>query len=215
MENMTTLDVGIVAIVILLGLKGFFNGLFKELFGLIGIVGGVFVGTRLGYEAGIYINDNLLHLENPSVISVTGFLATLIIFWVGMTILGNFLSMLSSKSGLGGINRLLGFAFASVKIFLIFAVITHALLNVKVVADSMATKTEGSIVVPYLQEAGAYIVNADFSAIVTKAEEKSGFDLDETISKVKEALPSTEEISTEVNEQIEKVVEEKLSTEGQ
>jgi len=184
MDNLTTLDLGLIAFVILLSLKGFFNGLFKELFGLIGIIGGVFVGTRLGHEAGNYINENLLHLENGSVISVTGFLATLIAFWVVMTLIGNLLSTLTEKSGLGSINKLLGFAFAGVKITLILAVITHALLSIKVVESSAEEHIAGSQVIPQLREVGSVIINQDFTAMVQKTEESTGVDLQDTIDEI-------------------------------
>jgi membrane protein required for colicin V production len=184
MENLTTLDLGLIAFVILLSLKGFFNGLFKELFGLIGIIGGVFVGTRLGHEAGNYINENFLHLENGSVISVTGFLATLIAFWVVMTLIGNLLSTLTDKSGLGSINKLLGFGFAGIKITLILAVITHALLSIKVVESSAEEYVAGSQVVPQLQEVGAMIINQDFTAMVQKTEETTGLEIQDTLDEI-------------------------------
>lgn len=216
MENMTTLDLGIVALIIFLSLKGLFNGFFKELFGLLGIVGGVFVGTRLGYEAGQYVNNNLLHLQNDSVISVTGFLVAFIGVWFGMTLLGNLFSTLSSKSGLGAVDKILGFIFSGTKIFLIIAIITHSLLSVKIIKEK-ASENEtitNSVVIPYLQETGAYVVNADFSAMVEKAEKKSGIDLDETVEQIKDALPTTEEINNEVDKQVDEVqnvVKDKLT----
>jgi len=211
MENLTSIDLGIIGFILFLSLKGFFNGFFKELFGLLGIVGGVFVGTRLGHDAGLYINDNFLHLENSSVIAVTGFLATLIIFWVGMTILGNILSALTNKSGLGAMNKLLGFGFAGTKMALILALIVHSLLSVKVIHDSSTNYIENSQVIPLLQEAGQYIISTDFSAMISQAEEKSGFNLDDTFQKVKDAIPNSEEVSNGVNQVIEDNINSQLS----
>jgi len=211
MENMTSLDIGIIALITFLGLKGFFNGFFKEFFGLIGIIGGVFVGSRLGYEAGKYINDNFIHLQNSSVINVTGFLTAFILFWIGMTIIGNLFSILSNKSGLGAINKILGFLFSGAKIFLILAVITNALMSVKIIRERSSQYVEGSVLVPNLQEIGSYIINQDFSEAVAKVEEKSGVNLDETMSKFKEALPSTEDISNQIDSTVKDVVDDKLS----
>jgi membrane protein required for colicin V production len=45
-------DLIVGSIILLLGLKGILNGFFKELFGLIGIVGGIFVGSRVANEVG-------------------------------------------------------------------------------------------------------------------------------------------------------------------
>ena len=41
-------DMAVGSIVLLLGLKGLLNGFSKELFGLIGIVGGLFVASHIG-----------------------------------------------------------------------------------------------------------------------------------------------------------------------
>jgi len=211
MENMTSIDFGIIGFILFLGFKGLFNGFFKELFGLIGVIGGVFIGTRLGQEAGVYINDNFLHLDNSSVIVITGFLASFIAFWIGMTILGKIFSAFTDKIGLGAFDKLLGFAFAGAKVAMIFAVIIHSLLAVKVIQDSSKEYTENSIVIPYLQEMGSYIINADFSAMVSQAEEKTGLDLDETIQKVKDAMPTSEEVQNGVNKVVETTVNQQLS----
>jgi membrane protein required for colicin V production len=176
LENLTTIDLVLAGIVLLLGLKGLFNGLFKELFGLIGILGGVFLGTRIGHDAGMYINDNWLHLENPSVITVTGFLATLILFWLGMNILGNVLSRIMSASGLGIFDKIFGFAFAGLKIAMILAVMIHALVSIKALQESTKEFTENSVFVPTFTEMGAFIVNADFTAVANKVEEKTGIE---------------------------------------
>jgi membrane protein required for colicin V production len=226
MESLTTIDIVLVGLILFLGLKGLFNGLFRELFGLIGIVGGVFVGTRLGHEAGMYINENFLHLENPSVITVTGFLATLILFWVGMNILGNLLSRLSSASGLGIFDKVFGFAFSALKIAMVLAVVIHALLTIKVLKDSTEEYTKDSATVPIFQEMGAFIVNADFSAVVNKVEEKTGIEgLGDDLKDVGESIGNTineglstaekklgEAVESEVSKEVSKKVDEAVNS---
>ena len=45
-------DIIVSVIVLFLGLKGIINGFFKELFGLLGIVAGIFVASRVGDSVG-------------------------------------------------------------------------------------------------------------------------------------------------------------------
>ena len=52
MENINIFDLIVVALITILGLKGLFRGFTKEFFALIGIVGGVFVASRLSKDAG-------------------------------------------------------------------------------------------------------------------------------------------------------------------
>ena len=57
-------DLVVGVIILLLGLKGILNGFFKELFGLIGIIGGIFVASRIGASIGNLLNDIIFHLNS-------------------------------------------------------------------------------------------------------------------------------------------------------
>ena len=148
-------------IILLLGLKGIVNGLFKEIFGLIGIVGGIFIASRTGDTVGQYINDLVFHFENSSAISFTGFLFTLALFWLLMIIVGILFKKLSSLSGLGPVDKILGFVFGASKFFLIAAVIAHAAYNIKAVKSTIDDSMSSSILFPILVATGGFIMKLD------------------------------------------------------
>ena len=200
MESFTSIDLVILGFILFLGLKGFFNGSIKEIFGIIGLVGGVFLGTRIGKDAGVYINDNWLHLSNESVLAITGFLATLIGFWLAMTIIGKIVSTIFDKAGLGTFDQIAGFVFASLKIAAILSIIFYTLLQFKVVKDNSTEYVENSKLIPELVEYGSYIVKADFTKIIQKTEEKTGVNIDETVEKMKKAMPSQEDFKNMTSE---------------
>jgi membrane protein required for colicin V production len=200
MESFTSIDLVILGFILFLGLKGFFNGFIKEIFGIIGLVGGVFLGTRIGKDAGVYINDNWLHLSNESVLAITGFLATLIGFWLAMTIIGKIVSTIFDKAGLGTFDQIAGFVFASLKIAAILSIIFYTLLQFKVVKDNSTEYVENSKLIPELVEYGSYIVKADFTKVIQKTEEKTGLNIDETVEKMKKAMPSQEDFKNMTSE---------------
>jgi membrane protein required for colicin V production len=204
MESFTSIDLVILGFILFLGLKGFFNGFIKEVFGIIGLVGGVFLGTRVGKDAGVYINDNWLHLNNESVLAITGFLATLIGFWLAMTIIGKIVSAIFDKAGLGTFDQLAGFVFASLKVAAILSIIFYTLLQFKVVKDNSTEYVENSKLIPELVEYGSYIVKADFTKVIQKTEEKTGLNIDETVEKMKEAMPSQEDFKNMTSEVLSK-----------
>ncbi len=165
MINFDYFDVIILAIVLILGIKGFMQGVIKEFFGLLGLIGGVYFASRFADKAGEFIDINLIHLDNPSIFKLIGFLTILLAIWLGATLIGALFSSLTSASGLGFINRLLGFIVGGGKYFLIFAVIVTALSHVKLVQENLGKYTKDSILYPYLKQTGAYLINMDISSM--------------------------------------------------
>lgn len=161
MVDFNYFDVTISAIVLLLGIKGFMNGFIKEIFGLAGLVAGVYLGSRFADTAATFINDNFLQMQNPTLLKLLGFLAVLTIVWLGATLLGSILSKLSSVSGLGFVNRLFGFIAGGGKYFIIFALIVTALSNVTLVKENLGKYVKDSLLYPYLLEVGSKIIHLD------------------------------------------------------
>jgi len=165
MVNFNYFDVTIGAIVLILGIKGFMNGFVKEIFGLAGLVAGVYFGSRFADTAATFINDNFLQMQNPALLKLLGFLAVLIIVWLGATLLGSILSKLSSVSGLGFINRFLGFIAGGGKYFIIFALIVTALSNVTLIKENLGKYVKDSVLYPYLLKTGSTIIHLDPAVI--------------------------------------------------
>jgi len=166
MENFSMIDfnyfdITIGAIVLILGIKGFMNGFIKEVFGLVGLVAGVWLASRLAGDAATFIDTNFIHVENTAMLKLLGFLAVLTVVWLGATILGSIFSKLTSTSGLGFVNRLLGFIAGGGKYFIIFALIVTALSNVTLVKDNIGKYVNGSVLYPYLLKTGASIIHLD------------------------------------------------------
>jgi membrane protein required for colicin V production len=189
MENFSMMDfnyfdVTISAIILILGIKGFMQGFIKEVFGLLGLVGGVYFASRLSDKAAAFIETNFLQLENASLLKLIGFLAILIVIWGAATMVGSIISKLTSASGLGFLNRLFGFVAGGGKYFLIFALIVTALSNVTLVKDNLEKYVNDSILYPYLKEAGSYLINLDTDAM--------GLTVSDSTEVVKEAVPSTD-----------------------
>ena len=165
MVDFNYFDVTIGAIILILGIKGFLNGFIKEVFGLAGLVGGVYFASRLSEKAADFIEANFLQLDNTAILKLIGFLAVLIIIWSGATMLGALLSKLTSASGLGFINRLLGLIVGGGKYFIIFALIITALSNVKLLKEKVANYTQDSQLYPYLNATGSYLINLDTKSL--------------------------------------------------
>ncbi|MDF1874817.1 CvpA family protein [Sulfurimonas sp. SAG-AH-194-I05] len=184
-------DIVVTLVILFLGLKGILNGFFKEAFGLIGIVGGIFVASRLGDSVGLFLSDLIFKFDNNSAVAFTGFIVTLALFWLIMIGIGLSFKQLCSLSGLGPVDKLFGFLLGASKFFFIAAVITHSMYNIKAIKTSLdETSLKTSILVPILVEVGSYIMKLD------------------PVEVTKEIDSSATSLKTKANELINKSVQE-------
>ncbi|MEN8147041.1 MAG: CvpA family protein [Campylobacterota bacterium] len=194
-------DLVVGIIILLLGLKGIINGFFKELFGLIGIIGGIFVASRLGDSVGGLISDTIFKFESDAAISFVGFVATLIIFWAAMIILGMFFTKLSKVSGLGPVDKIFGFVVGSGKFFLIGAVIAYAVYNIQAIRVNLEPTMKKSVLFPVLVEAGGIIMHMDPAELSE--------DLNETIDEgVKVAQEQIDDAKDAVTDKVDETLDE-------
>jgi membrane protein required for colicin V production len=192
-------------IILMLGLKGILNGFFKEAFGLIGIIGGIFVASRVGESVGQYLSDMVFKFENSAAINFSGFLVTLAVFWIFMITIGYIFKKLSLLSGLGIFDRILGFVFGASKFFLIAAVIAHAAYNIKAIKSSIEAPMQNSILFPALISTGAFIMKLDPVEISDDINDGIDKVTDEVNNKAK---TSTQRIVQETKEQVKDITKE-------
>ena len=192
MQEFTIFDMVILGITLVLGLKGLFRGLIKEVFGIVGIIGAIFVASRVSADIGNLIAP-ILALENQTTIKLIGFIVALIGFWIIVYILGVIVSKIFSASGLGLFDRIFGFVFGAAKVFLIFSVIAYALYQVQSFKNAIDNKTAGSIVMPHLLSVGSYIIKLDTSSLTSSIEKT----VDTVVDTAKEATNKQDTNKTE------------------
>lgn len=157
MENFTSFDIIILSLIVLLGLKGLFRGLIRELFAIFGIIGGIFIASRISSSTGNLINV-IMNIENQNTLLLLGFIISLAIIWSAAYFLGITLSKMFSLSGLGIFDKVFGFAFGAGKIFLLFSIIFFALSNVEFISKKMENLKTKSFIYPMLVSTGGYII---------------------------------------------------------
>jgi membrane protein required for colicin V production len=160
MQDISIFDIVVIAVTLLLGLKGLFRGFIKEVFGLIGIIGGIFVASRLAIPVGEIVAP-VLALKNPSSVQLMGFIVGLIGFWILAYITGLLLSKVFSLSGLGIIDKLFGFIFGAFKVFLIFSIIIYAISQIETIKQKLDESIGNTITYPILVAGGSYIIKLD------------------------------------------------------
>ncbi|MBQ8608701.1 MAG: CvpA family protein [Campylobacter sp.] len=169
MDFITWFDIIVIAVVVILGIKGVINGLIKEVFGLIGIIGGVIIASRNANLVGEQISLYLYELSDSAEFFF-GFLLALLLFWFICLLLGNLLSKMLKMSGLGFVDRLLGFFVGAAKIFLVLAILAAIVSKISILNQKISPYFEGSKVYPILLSAGQFIMAMDISSVKDSVE---------------------------------------------
>ena len=221
MQDFSIFDLIIISITLILGLKGLFRGLIKEIFGIIGIIGAIFVASRISKDAGDAIAP-ILAIQSEATIKLIGFVVALVGFWLIVYTLGVIISKIFSASGLGAVDRIFGFVFGASKIFLIFSVIAYSLYQVQSFKKVMNEKFATSFVMPHLISVGSYIIKLDTTSITNSVDKvvdtaKASEIIDDTKNNIKQGIESTTEsvketVKEEIVNNIEKKIEETKTT---
>jgi len=155
-STLNYLDVTLITLIAILGLKGFVNGFIKEFFGVIGLVGGVIVASQQYALAAQYIYSKA-PLENPALLNLIGFIAIALAIWIIVAIVGIVFAYFANKhSKMGLISRLAGLGLSVGKYFLFFSVLFISLLKITLIRDNVAPKLDlnNSIAYPYMEQYG-------------------------------------------------------------
>ncbi len=156
---MNIFDAVIIGITLILGIKGFFNGFIKEIAGLVGIVGGLFLASKFFHPVGIYINEHIFRISNTSAIDLVGFVVVFIGFWLFAIFIGFLLGKILKLSALGIFDRIFGFIFSSMKFFILVAIILTLLYKVQFVKENIQKYIKNSVVFPLMIKIGDNIIN--------------------------------------------------------
>jgi len=161
LENFTIFDAISILLILVLGIKGILRGFIKEFFGLVGVIGGIFVASRYANQIGTLLSENLFKLQNETTLYLVGFIVTFVLFWIITALIGSALSKIANSSGLGLINKIFGFIVGGAKIFLIFSIIIFVLSNIVIIKKNIETFFKDSFMYPIFYEVGSKIVKLD------------------------------------------------------
>ena len=190
MDLVTWFDIIIIALVLMLGVKGIINGLIKETFGLIGLIGGLVVASRFSDVAEGFISKNIYKFENASLLQFVAFIGLWLVFWLVCLLVGKFLSKIVSVSGLGFLDRLGGFVMGSGKIFLTFSAVIAVMAGTSL-SNIIEPYAKNSNVYPLLLQTGRWITNVNIKNIKNE--------IDEMIARPKDTNKTDAFISMDAN----------------
>ncbi|QQW77316.1 CvpA family protein [Helicobacter pylori] len=191
---MNYIDLALLVVVVAFGIRGFYHGFVSEVAGTLGIVLGVYLASRYSVAVGNLFSEHLYDLRNETMTNLIGFLLVLASIWVFFLAFGVLLGKVLVFSGLGIIDKALGFIFSCLKTFLVLSFILYALSKMEVMKDANAYLQEKSAFFSTMKSIASKIMRLDGVKHVEKnlkdnLEEMS----DEVKNKNKESIDNAKE----------------------
>ena len=161
------IDIVLILLILLLSLKGYFNGFIRELVGFIGLIGGIFVASRAAEPVGHILRDTI-QMGNIELMKLLAFLLVLGVIWGGSSFVATLFTTLKAAPH-STLTRLLGMGVGGFKYMLIFSLISASLLGNAMVRDNFAPQLRSSRLLPTFSRVGASLINlAPFHLITEK-----------------------------------------------
>ena len=169
------LDIAIGALLIFFLVKGFVQGLVKEVMGLVGIVAALFLSVAFYKPVADLARQNLN--LNADWVDAAAFAAILLVVFGLSVWLGVMVSRLLVKAKLSPINRLLGGGLGLVKGVLLAYVLLNLLLLL--MPFKPPVQLQSSYVAPYVIQSGAVIISLVPDDLIRDLQKRSGWTKDE------------------------------------
>ncbi|MSN95627.1 CvpA family protein [Campylobacter sp. FMV-PI01] len=201
-------DAIILFLVLVFALKGLKSGVIREIFGIIGMIGGFLIALKFKNEVGAWINLNIYDIKKLGILEgngteiLIGFIATMFGIWIIALIMGEILSKLLGLSGLGFLDKIGGFAFGGAKVFLIFSILAtfiHSSTRLNMQAQKFFST---SLIYEYLINTGAYLMGIKTANIQQQIKnlENNKTDTEETIRNLNTEDRNISIMQGEINE---------------
>ena len=206
--GLNTFDIVVIALILLLSIKGLINGFTKELFGAIGLIGGIFIASYFNSDLAKYIHTNITDAVSIKVLKLLSLVVIFLLFWAIVSAIGKGVAHISSSDYISATSRLGGMLVKMVKLFFVFSLIVYAFSTKPQVQKDFKNVIESSKLFPLLKDSGAAILNMaasnesvakDSNQTETNTEVKENNQTLQDSNKTKEESTAKEETKTESN----------------
>ena len=155
---MNWIDLILLAILAIFGLRGFFRGLFREILSLAGLVIGFLVAARYGDVAAQYVAQ---HWKlSPLLLKGSGFVAIFFVIYFGFNLAGWLLHRSEKMLFLQTVNRAGGIALGVGKGAAVVALAVFLLGSSSLLSRPTRDSLEHAYLVPPLSELGESLIKA-------------------------------------------------------
>ena len=169
---MSIVDLILLLLLALFAVRGYFKGLFLEIFSLLGIFSGILIAVRYNVQA-----SELLHGYweiSPIILKAIGFILIFFVVYFVFNLLGWLLQRSSKYLFLGGFNRVGGVVFGTGKGAAFLGLILFLVGSSSFLPQDIRKRVDNSVLVPPLNRFGQELVELGKDTLFTyELEEKN------------------------------------------
>lgn len=161
MLSLNYIDIGILVLLVLISIKGIWQGFVRGGASFLGIGIGIFLASseKLYKIVGGAFQNHIYDFQSKEIHALIGFLIILIVVWAGFLLLGEIVARFSRFSPSGVIDGIFGLIFGFCKAFLIISIIVFGVSQIEWLKDfSQKVKNESSVF-SEMGEIGMMIMN--------------------------------------------------------
>ncbi|HHS92028.1 MAG TPA: CvpA family protein [Campylobacterales bacterium] len=164
-------DIGIVALIAFLAIKGLVNGFTKELLNFLSIVGGVLLAARYNTDIVALLNaQNLIPHISDSFAKPVGFILIILAVFIILGLISSVISSLSSGTT-GILSRIAGYVLSAARYVFIFSLIIFGVSQSDFFEKSATTFEKETQLFKPMRDIGRQILNIDINQTSTEANE--------------------------------------------
>ena len=161
MDKFSYIDIGIIVLLILLSLKGIWQGIIRGLASFLGILLGIFFASRFYDGLGEWFATNIYNLGSPELNALVGFVIIITLIWAGFLLLGEILFRMVRFTPLVSVDAALGLAFGFCKAFLLLSIIVFGISQIAWLKNFSQNVEQNSSIFPMMKNLSIKIMNLE------------------------------------------------------
>lgn len=159
MDKLSYIDIGILILLILLSLKGIWQGIIRGLASFLGILLGIFFASRYYNGVGNWFAQSIYDFNSSDLNALVGFLITITLIWASFLLIGEIISRVVKFSPLAVLDGALGLIFGFCKAFLLISIIVFGISQIGWLKSFSQNIEQNSLIFPMMKNLAVHIMN--------------------------------------------------------
>ena len=176
LAGLNIFDIVVIALILLLSIRGLLEGFTKEFFSAIGLIGGVFVASYFHKMVATYLHDNFLSSLSIKLLNIISLVLIFVVFFYLIKLISKGVQLIGNDETISATSRLGGMIVKMLKLFFVFSLIVYAFSTKPQVTEKFKDTLSSSKVFPLLKNTGAAILGMPIISNISTNSSSSSVD---------------------------------------